>query len=244
MGFFTLELFRMRKFYTLITLSIVALSTTSYAQNLQLITHDANTEANSSYLHEVKAYVQITNTGNDATYDVARLYNGSTGIADSNYFCWDLCYGVDADSSSFGGLLLENNVRNTDFYIGVHIRGNNVTEQDSLVYRFYNAADTSDYLDVTFYISVSPTVSTIETQARTVSVYPNPATDVIYVETKGLINGKIRLMNMAGQTVKTKNFSGDDRTNVDVRDLPAGVYMLQTTSSGQVKDVQRIVIAR
>lgn len=234
----------MRKLYTLLLALGMFVSGTSLAQNLQINNYDAYTEANSSYLHEVKAHVDISNNGSDATYDVARIYNGSTGIADSNYFCWDLCYGVGTDSSNFGGVFLENGVRNTDFYIGVYIRGNGVTGQDSLIYRFYNSADPSDSLDVTFYINVSPTISIEENAADAVTVYPNPANDVIYVSAPEVNSGTVRLMNLAGVTVRNQVLNGADRVRLDVRDVPAGVYMIQTISSGQVLDAQRVVIAR
>ncbi len=220
------------------------LSASVQAQNLQLNSHDANTDANSTYLHEVKAGVQLTNTGTSANYDVARIFNGSTGVLDSNYFCWDLCYGVGVDSSFIGGVYLENNVSNSDFYIGVYIRGDNAMAQDSLVYRFYHPTNPNDNLDVTFYISVSPTASTVEAVARPVKVYPNPASDVIYVETQGVVNGQVRIMNLAGVTVRNLPMDDSDRMRIDISDLPAGVYMLQTFNAGQVKDAQRIVIAR
>lgn len=234
----------MKKIYAGFLAVALAFSGSAVAQNLQLNSIDDYTEANSTYLHEVKAHVGITNTGNDATYDVARIYNGSNGIADSNYFCWDLCYGVGTDSSSFGGVLLENNVRNTDFYIGVYIRGNNATGQDSLIYRFYNAADPSDSLDVTFYVNVSPTASTIEFEGRKVVVYPNPASDVVYVSTEQFSNGTVRLTNLAGVTVRRANINGADKVSIDVREVPAGVYMLQTVANGSVQDAQRVVISR
>lgn len=234
----------MKKIYASFLTVALVFSGTAVAQNLQLNSIDAYTEANSTYLHEVKAHVGITNTGNDATYDVARIYNGSNGVADSNYFCWDLCYGVGTDSSTFGGVMLQNGVRNTDFYIGIYIRGNNATAQDSLIYRFYNAADPSDSLDITFYVSVSPTASTIEFEGRKVVVYPNPASDVVYVSTEQFSNGTVRLTNLAGVTVSRTEINGADRVAIDVRQVPSGVYMLQTMQNGSVQDAQRVVIAR
>lgn len=233
----------MKKIYASLLALSLAFSTNVLGQNLQLNSIDAYTEANSTYLHEVKAHVGITNLGADATYDVAQIFNGSTGIADSNYFCWDLCYGVGTDSSSFGGVYLATGVRNTDFYIGIYIRGNNATNQDSLKYRFYNAADPSDSLDITFYVSVSPTASTVEVEARKVLVYPNPANDVVYVSTDQFTNGTIRLTNLAGVTVRKADINGSDRVALDVSEVPSGVYMLQTVSNGSVQDAQRVVIS-
>lgn len=204
---------------------------------------DETTSANSSYLHEVKAHVTVMNRGTAANYDVARIYNGANAIADSNYFCWDLCYGVDTDSSQFGGVYLDQMVQNSDFYIGVYIRGNNVTESDSLIYRFFNPNDANDFLDVTFYVNVSPTVSTIEAEVKEVNIYPNPANDIVNVSARNMGEGRVRLMNLAGVVVRNEKFNGQTDLRLDVRELPAGVYMLQTINDGQVQDAQRVVIA-
>ncbi|NVK27535.1 MAG: T9SS type A sorting domain-containing protein [Flavobacteriia bacterium] len=234
----------MKKLYTLIVATLLVSGANLTAQTLELSQYDETTNANSTYLHEVKAHVTVTNNGPEATYHVARLDNGYSSIADSNYFCWDLCYGVGTDSSTFGGVTIPSGARNTDFYIGVYIRGNNTTGNDSLVYRFYNTADANDYLDVTFQVNVSPTISTIEVDAKDVNVFPNPASDFINISLQNMSEGNVRLMNLAGVTVKSKSFKGLTEMRMDIRELPAGVYMLQTISNGNLQDTQRIVISR
>lgn len=234
----------MKKIYTLgVTLSLT-LSTFVQAQSLSLVTMDTTTVENSSYLHEVKAHVTVANDGPEATFEMARIYNGSVGIADSNYFCWDLCYGVGTDSSQFGGVTLANGARNSDFYIGWYIKGNSVTANDSVIYRYYNAADANDYLDVVFHLSVSPTISIRESKAVTVNAYPNPATDRLTVQVGNMDNGMVRMMNLAGVVVSQKSFTSNSTpVEVDVRSLPAGVYMLQVVNDGQIHNTQRIVVS-
>ncbi|TNE27563.1 MAG: T9SS type A sorting domain-containing protein [Bacteroidetes bacterium] len=234
----------MKKIYTLGIALSLTLSSFVQAQSLSLVTMDTNTVANSSYLHEVKAHVTVTNNGPEATFEMARIYNGSVGIADSNYFCWDLCYGVGTDSSQFGGVTLANGARNSDFYIGWYIKGNNVTESDSVIYRYYNAADVNDYLDIVFHLSVAPSISIRESKAVTVNAYPNPAKDRLTVQVGNMDHGVVRLMNLAGMVVSQKNFTSNSTpVEMEVRTLPAGVYMLQVVNDGQILNTQRIVVS-
>lgn len=220
------------------------LSVFSYAQSLSIATIDSLTIANSSYPHEVKAHITLGNDAADATFDMARIYNGSVGIADSNYFCWDLCYGVGHDSSEFGGVFIPNGGRNSDFYVGWYIKDNNATATDSVIFRCYNAADNSDYIDLVFKLSVSPTISILESKAVSVEAYPNPASDRINVQVGNLNRGTIRLMDLTGKQVVVSNFNkSNGPVNVSVRELPAGVYMLQVVNEGQILNTQRIVVS-
>lgn len=243
--FFTLETKNMKQLNTLVALLVLGFSTIATAQTLSNGGHDQYTEVNSTYLHEVKAHLTLINSGSsDVTYETARIFNGSTGIADSNYFCWDLCYGVGTDSSQFGGVTIPAGGRNTDFYIGWYIKPNSTTQQDSVIYRFYNAADPDDKLDVVFYLNVSPTISVVEVKELKTNVYPNPASDHIYVELDNIQSGSIRMMNLAGVSVLKKEFNDPSgRIRLEVGSLPAGVYMLQTNSEGKVLDTQRVVIS-
>lgn len=233
----------MKKLYTISLAFALGLSTFVQAQDLSIASVDSYTEENSTYLHEVKAHVTVLYTGTGATYDVARIYNGSLGIADSNYFCWDLCYGVGTDSSNFGGVTLANGDRNSDFYVGWYIKDNSVTAEDSVIFRYYNPSDVNDYLDVTLHLSVSPTVSVVEMGRVTVNAYPNPASSTLNVQVGNLENGMVRLMNLAGQTVSRTSFQNQNAPiAMDVASLPAGVYMLQVMNEGQILNTQRIVV--
>ena len=57
-----------------------------------------------------------------------------------------------------------------------------------------------------------------------VKVFPNPATEVIYIENEA---AKAQLFSLAGQQV----FEGENVSSIDVKDMPAGIYMLRTTDA-------------
>lgn len=215
------------------------------AQNLTVGAIDSQTQANSTYSHEVKAYLTLINEGPYAEYKAERVYDGNSavGIADSNYFCWDICYGTEQDTS-WGAVGLNTDDRNTDFYIGWHIRDNNATAQDSVQIVFRNTTNLNDTLLVTFNLSVSPTVAVREHQQQRVEVYPNPASSVLYVKGDLLTANEYRLVNLAGITVKRGPLTPNQATRLDVRNLPAGLYFLQVIGDGEILQADRVVLSR
>ena len=68
-----------------------------------------------------------------------------------------------------------------------------------------------------------------------VTVYPNPARDVIIVEAAdGTEIADITLYDLNGRIVGTKNYSPLQRATINLKDLPAGTYLLHIrTPNGQ-----------
>ena len=73
--------------------------------------------------------------------------------------------------------------------------------------------------------------------ANTFRVYPNPASDVIFVE--GDV-ANITIYNSLGQIVKTIVNNGQ----IDVRSFDNGIYYLTLTSLDKSRRVEKIVIAK
>lgn len=92
---------------------------------------------------------------------------------------------------------------------------------------------------VAFYLDLSEFLSTRENGRKdnNVSIYPNPATDIIYIKgIKGI--EKAEIYNMVGQKVKTFN-SGEDR--IDVSSLSKGNYILQIFVKGEVSHNHKFI---
>lgn len=70
-----------------------------------------------------------------------------------------------------------------------------------------------------------------ETEARVI-VYPNPGHDFINVSFKGIQGGTLHLFDLAGREQRQQVIHGDD-TQLDVRDLKKGMYLLKLNSGGQ-----------
>lgn len=70
-------------------------------------------------------------------------------------------------------------------------------------------------------------------------VYPNPVSDVLHVYTKA--GNTISLISTAGVVLRSEVSSSDRGLEFDVRDLAAGIYILQI-QTGQETEQQRILV--
>jgi hypothetical protein len=80
------------------------------------------------------------------------------------------------------------------------------------------------------------TVGIDELELRTISVYPNPATDVLYVNLSSS-NYSVEVINLMGEVVlKAENKS--NTTSLELSNLKSGVYFLTIDSEGQQKQMK------
>jgi hypothetical protein len=73
-----------------------------------------------------------------------------------------------------------------------------------------------------------------ENTTNTVSIYPNPATDFLTIDTKETIE-TIKIYSNLGQLVKTET-----TTNFSIADLNSGVYFVHVTTE-KGKSITRLV---
>jgi hypothetical protein len=78
---------------------------------------------------------------------------------------------------------------------------------------------------------------TVELNSKALSVYPNPATDIINVALKNGDVQSIEITNLAGQNV----FSGKAAKSVNVSFLPAGVYVVKVKDNAGTTHISKIV---
>mgnify|MGYP000254952819 CR=1 FL=1 len=71
-----------------------------------------------------------------------------------------------------------------------------------------------------------------EESANSFSVYPNPSSDVIFIDNQELIGNTVQIINTLGQVVKT-NTIGDD-LKIDVSDLSNGAYFMNVSTGKEV----------
>ncbi len=68
-------------------------------------------------------------------------------------------------------------------------------------------------------------------------VYPNPAKDILFVQTN--INASFSLLNQSGKILLTKNING--KGSINISGMAAGLYYLRNNST---EAVQKVIIAR
>jgi hypothetical protein len=85
-----------------------------------------------------------------------------------------------------------------------------------------------------------------EIQEATIKIYPVPAKNAIHVETSGLLKGKylVEVMNLTGKILLYYNvdLKGTSKLQIDISDLPGGMYLLSFTNSETRKTSIRKII--
>ena len=86
---------------------------------------------------------------------------------------------------------------------------------------------------------------TIETKALAspISIYPNPAKEVIYLKQMGNtdVETEVALTNATGNTVLTEKISSTTEP-IDVAQVPAGIYFLRVWQGGKCLATEKVVI--
>ena len=67
-----------------------------------------------------------------------------------------------------------------------------------------------------------------------ISLYPNPATSYIVIESPEAVVDLVRLYNINGQLLRETRGSINEHTRIDVRDMSQGLYLIQVITGNQV----------
>ncbi len=90
--------------------------------------------------------------------------------------------------------------------------------------------------------SESPAVSTINVVAKSFSVYPNPASDVLTVEVDAVAASSVELVDLSGKLVATQSVgAGFNKVQFNVANVNAGLYFLSVRSANGVVTKKVIV---
>ena len=91
---------------------------------------------------------------------------------------------------------------------------------------YMNNVTTSNYTDLVFMaINVDSTNSIEELDQMELSIYPNPASEIISINCDEKINS-IEIFNLQGQKVYFENKLNQTVLQIDVKDLKPGLYII------------------
>lgn len=102
----------------------------------------------------------------------------------------------------------------------------------------YKAWEVNENYSIPMFADGITAVNEPESVAEVLFVYPNPATGLIYIE--GVEVAQVQLFNTLGQKVKT--VLGNNEVNVD--DLPQGMYLLRIMAADGTSHVVRVAVSR
>ena len=87
-------------------------------------------------------------------------------------------------------------------------------------------------------ITIDPSVGINAYEISPVKVYPNPANDILYIVNENQQSMQVKLFDFMGREVLNQNIT--DKTGIDIKKLPAGIYNL-TIKYGNTVENRRIV---
>lgn len=73
-----------------------------------------------------------------------------------------------------------------------------------------------------------------------VKVYPNPADDVLFIETPNAQNFTVRLYDFSGRVLKVNDIRDNQRHELDLSQFPAGIYLVEIKSEHRQR-VEKII---
>ncbi|MEO9870686.1 S8 family serine peptidase [Ekhidna sp.] len=82
-------------------------------------------------------------------------------------------------------------------------------------------------------------------KTKVIEVYPNPATDVLYIKSFNQTkNVKISMFDFSGRRIRqiTREFSGESEFELPVKDLPKGMYFITITDDSSESQSVRVII--
>lgn len=106
----------------------------------------------------------------------------------------------------------------------------------------FDWGETEDYC-----VFIDNTSSTDETELVSVGVFPNPASDVVWIDLSQTdivtANMQYHLMDMTGRVIESSRLS-ENRMSIDVKSLPAGVYSLLIYDDNRRIAQEQVVIVK
>jgi hypothetical protein len=75
---------------------------------------------------------------------------------------------------------------------------------------------------------------------NTISIYPNPANDFIFINTVNK-SGISKIFDLNGKVVKDENLSNNTMSKLDISDLAKGIYNVQVITTDGNQMIKRIV---
>ncbi len=100
-----------------------------------------------------------------------------------------------------------------------------------LWYRVFEAQDETNFVDVYFSLFTAGITAALGPVAPTVRIFPNPAQDFLWIDNPTEQDLPVRCSNRVGQVIFQQLVPARSNRQFEVRDLPAGIYYLQTTTS-------------
>lgn len=95
--------------------------------------------------------------------------------------------------------------------------------------QIFNTAD-----DAAVITQVTTNINELKTANKSLKIYPNPAKEILTIETKDLKVKHLKLVNLLGQVVIQKEVVNTDKITIQTGNLESGIYILSLITADGV----------
>lgn len=255
----------MKKIYSLLSLLILTVSAnaqveikeyvggTAVGNDISGTTFTANVTDDQTYIF----YFDVKNLSGSDQYMRVKVLEISTPAAWTDGVCWGANPDVNFEGQCYTAVQVNTNPWTTPNPPGVNHAQTIVSQGSGLLYpdihvsgagsghyRYYIMPNQGSTPIDSFDLVVSRTLSVEDPKAAaSISVFPNPANNVLTVTASGLEGngGSVRIVDVLGKQVYSEEFGGSSK-KIDVSDFKNGVYLLTVSEKGAAVQTRRIVV--
>jgi hypothetical protein len=236
----------MKKFFLL--MGIVFLNLGLVAQSLEILSFDTLVVGDATTSNDIFGYAVVRNNSS-ITQDVRfkRIDANYNALTDSNAICWGLCFtpNISVSPPAFTRQIAPGATDTAITHVYPDLDG--FTREGSISYVFFNAFDPTDAItySVKYRVEGMP-IGQPELEAQTnLSVYPNPAQDIIRVDYRlgQSRQANFELINMVGSRVFSKTLQqSEGRFQLDLSQLSSGIYFYTLKTGSEVLHSRKLVV--
>lgn len=125
-------------------------------------------------------------------------------------------------------------------YLKLIVQPGAVAGSGWLWFRVFEKDHEDNYVDVFFSLFTQGTTGIIEPGAADLEVYPNPASDLLFIDNKSDRNREFRLLDAAGHEWSNQSILPGGHSIIEVGLFPVGTYFLQSYRA----PTQKIILQR
>ena len=107
-------------------------------------------------------------------------------------------------------------------------------------FRVFEKDNEGNYADVYFSLFTPGTTSIYGPEQVSLEVFPNPVSDLLFVENKGTREKRARLLDMTGRPVWEQSVAPGSRNAIETAMLPEGAYFLQA----HLEKIRKILVQK
>jgi len=166
-----------------------------------------------------------------------------------NSFCWSgSCYSPMVDTSAEDkDLILPAGQMSPDPPFSGHYTHGQKSGETIVKYTLFERGNVTncDSVVVIYRYSLTGVEDNVFDGVSISDAYPNPATGKVNFDfnLSGINHASVKIINLLGSVVKNIDLTaGDNKTSIDVSDLPQGVYFYSVVANGNVYQTKKLII--